>query len=126
MPPILVPSSIKRIATRILVTTLRKCDFDLILPRKQLLWENVILIWSFPATNCLFKVSYWSTRRCRNCSKLRTKTQEGRQWHCSGVFIFNCEHISCYVLIVGSHFPCLHWNSLAIHLPFYKFCSLED
>lgn len=31
------------------------------------------------------------------------KPQERHQWHCSGVFIVNCENISHYDLILGSH-----------------------
>ena len=33
------------------------------------------------------------------CSKLTAKTPERRQWHCSGVFIVNFEHISHLVLM---------------------------
>ena len=112
MAPNLVPSSTKRIATRILVTAkLNRILFS----------EVVFLIWSFPANHYLFKVCYWSTRtRCENCSKLRTKTQERRHYR-SGIFIINCEHISRYVLTVGSHSK---WPAVNLH--FYRFCSLED
>ena len=33
------------------------------------------------------------------CSKLTIKTTERRQWHLSGVFIVNFEHISYIVLV---------------------------
>ena len=37
--------------------------------------------------------------RCEICSKLTIKTPERRQWHGSGVFIINFEHISHLVLL---------------------------
>ena len=47
----------------------------------------------------LFKVSSRSTRaRCEICSELAIKTQEGRQWRRSGVFIVNFEHTSHFIL----------------------------
>ena len=50
MPPILVPSSAKCIVTQILVTAnLNR--------RKYLVLKGVLMIWSFPAKNCLFRVS---------------------------------------------------------------------
>ena len=50
---------------------------------------------SFPANIYLIKVSNRNTRkRCEICSKLILKTPERRQWHHSGVFIVNFEHIS--------------------------------
>ena len=48
-----------------------------------------------PWKNYLSKVSNWR-RRCENCLRLRIKTLEQCR---SGVFIFNCEHISFLVLI---------------------------
>ena len=47
----------------------------------------------------LLKVNNRNTRtRCEICSKLIKKKLEQRQW-CSGVFIFNFEHISHLVLV---------------------------
>ena len=47
-----------------------------------------------PAGNYMFKVSNRNTRtRYEVCSKLTIKTPERRQWHRSGVFILNFEHI---------------------------------
>ena len=38
---------------------------------------------------------YRNTRkRCETCSKFTIKTTETRQWHRSGIFIFNFEHVS--------------------------------
>ena len=48
----------------------------------------------------LFKVDYRDWARCKICSKLRTKTPERHQWCRSGVFIFNFEHISYFVLVL--------------------------
>ena len=42
----------------------------------------------------LFELNNRITRkRCEVCSKLTTKTPEWSQWHHSGVFIVNFEHI---------------------------------
>ena len=47
----------------------------------------------------LLKVNNKNTRtRCEICSKLTIKTPERCQWHHSGVFIINFEHISHLVL----------------------------
>ena len=95
MPPILVSSFAKRIATQILVIAKlnRRKDFTFTL-------EVLFVISSVPAMNYLFKVSNWSTRiRCENCSRLRMKTLERCQWRHSSVFIVNCEHISSLVQI---------------------------
>ena len=48
----------------------------------------------------LFKVDYRDWARCKICSKLRTKTPERHKWCRSGVFIFNFEHISYFVLVL--------------------------
>ena len=54
-----------------------------------------------PAGNYMFKVNYRNIRkRCEICSKLTIKTPKPRQWHCSGVFIVNFEHISYFVLVL--------------------------
>ena len=95
MPPILVSSFAKRIATQILVIAKlnRRKDFTFTL-------EVLFVISRVPAMNYLFKVSNWSTRiRCENCSRLRMKTLERCQWRHSSVFIVNCEHISSFVQI---------------------------
>ena len=44
--------------------------------------------------------------RCEICSKLTIKTSERRQWHRSGAFIVNFEHISHFFLV----FPLLTLN----------------
>ena len=94
MPPILVSSSAKHIATHILVIAKLSGTRDFIL-------GGFVCDTNVPARNYLFKVSNWSTRiRCENCSKLRIKTLERCQWRHSNVFIVNCEHISSFVLIV--------------------------
>ena len=47
-----------------------------------------------PANNYLFKVNNRNTRkRCEICSQLTKKAPHRRQWHRSGVFIVNFEHI---------------------------------
>ena len=38
-------------------------------------------------------------KRCNICLKSTTKTPERRLWRCSGVFIFNFEHISHLILV---------------------------
>ena len=54
----------------------------------------------YPAGIYLLKVNIRNTRiRCEICSKLTIKTPKWRQWHCSGVFIFNFEHISHLVVV---------------------------
>ena len=54
----------------------------------------------FPAGNYMFKVNNRNTRsRCEICSKLTTKIPERCQWHRSGNFIINFEHISHFVLV---------------------------
>ena len=51
------------------------------------------------AGNYIFKVNKRNTRtRCEICSNLTIKTPERHQWHCSGVFIVNFEHISYLAL----------------------------
>ena len=58
------------------------------------------MIWYFPANNCLFRDSNWSTKvRCENCSRLKMKKLEQSQWRHYGVLVVNCEHISHFVLI---------------------------
>ena len=55
---------------------------------------------NFSAGNYLLKVNNRNSRtRCEICSKLTTKTPEGRQWRRSGVFIVNFELISHLVLV---------------------------
>ena len=43
-----------------------------------------------------------STKRCEICSKLTIKIPERRQWHRSGVFIVNFEHLTpftCFSIV---------------------------
>ena len=96
MPPILVSSSVKCIASQISVIAklngkkiiVRGFVCDIIRPCKELFKD-------------LFKVSNWSTRiRCENCSRLRIKTLERCWWRHSSVCIVNCEHVSSFVLII--------------------------
>ena len=48
----------------------------------------------------LLKVNYRNTRtRYEICSKLTLKIPERRQWHRSGIFTVNFEHISHFVLV---------------------------
>ena len=71
----------------------------------------------------MLKVNNRNTRtRCEICSKLTTKTLEGRQWRRSGVFIVNFEHviagweISVFSPNTGKHGPeKLHvWKTRAV------------
>ena len=67
MPPILVPSSAKRISTRILVITKLS-------GRKNFILRDFSMILFVQAQNYLFKVSNWRTKiRCESYSKLRIK-----------------------------------------------------
>ena len=95
MPPILVPSSAKRITTQILV--IAKLDWRNFFLRERGVACDVIC----PTRKYLFKVSNWNKRiRCENCSRLRMKTPEWCQWRHSSVFTVNCEHISNFLLII--------------------------
>ena len=73
MPPILVPSSAKHIATQILV--IAKLN-----GRKYFILKRRI--------------------RCGNCSRLKMKTLERCQWRRSSACIVTCELISNFVLVV--------------------------
>ena len=54
----------------------------------------------WPADNYMFKVNNRNTRkRCQIYSKFTIKTPERCQWHRSGVFIVNFEHISHLALV---------------------------
>ena len=60
-----------------------------------------MLLYNFPAGDCMFKINNRNTRtRCETCSNLTIKTPEQRQWLCSGVFIVKFEHISHLVLVL--------------------------
>ena len=64
MPPILVPSSAKRIATKIVVIAQLN-------GRKYFIWRDFVASFII-ARNYLFKVSKLSTKiRCESCSILR-------------------------------------------------------
>ena len=93
MPPILVLSSAKRIATQIVV--IAKLN-----GRKDFILKGFVISF-IPARNYLFRVSNLSTRiRCESCSILRMSMLTIFQRR-SSVFIVNCEHISNFVLIVN-------------------------
>ena len=72
--------------------------YKMMLP-KAYQWMSGIAVQVYPACIYLLKVSNKNTRtRSEICSKLTIKAQERRQWHRSGVFNFNFEHISQLVL----------------------------
>ena len=99
MPPILVPSSTKRIGAHILVIAK--------LNEMEDFWEVVLLIWSFSGSSCLLKACNRSTRtRCENSLRLRIKTL----WCRLGVFIVNSEHISHFVLIADFEQANFGWS----------------
>ena len=53
-----------------------------------------------PSRHLLLKRNNRNTRtRYKICSKLTIETLERRQWHSSGIFIVNFEHISNFVLV---------------------------
>ena len=56
---------------------------------------------TLPAGICLLKVNNKNTKtRYEICSKLTIKIREQHQWHHSGIFIVNFEHISHLVLVL--------------------------
>ena len=79
------------------------------LPR--ILFNDYIILILLPAGIYLLKVNNRNTKtRCEICLKLLIKTPERRQWHCSGVFTVNFEHIShsglvCLLLIFNRQMP---------------------
>ena len=91
MPPILVPSSAKRITRQILV--IAKLN-----GRKDFILRGFVCDIIRPSHALPVQSYNWNTRiRCANCSKLRTKTIERCQWRrCA--YIVNCEHMSNFVL----------------------------
>ena len=85
---------------------------------KVIAWRQMSFLQTFAVTACnsvstnlcikdicsagiyLLRVNNRNTRtRCEICSKLTTKTREWRQWHRSGVFIVNFEHIPHLLLV---------------------------
>ena len=97
MPPILVPSSAKRIATQIFVSAKSK-------GRKDFILRGFVcdVIRPYTRNNYLFKDSNWNTRiKCEKCSRLRMKTLERCQWGRSRVYIVNCKYISDFLIIIG-------------------------
>ena len=55
---------------------------------------------SYPVNIYLLRVNNRNIRaRCEMCSKVTIKTSEQRQWHHSGAFIVNFEHISHLFLV---------------------------
>ena len=78
----------------------------------QTIWSNFLFFFfrspfsfstkinTYPAGIYLLKVSKINTRaRYGICSKLTIKTPEWHEWHRSGVFIVNFEHISHLALV---------------------------
>ena len=83
MPPILVPSSTKRIVTQILV--IAKVN-----GRKHFILRVLFMMSFVPARNYLFKVSKLSTRiRCESCLVLRM----------SMLTIFNINNVNGVALV---------------------------
>ena len=104
MSPIFVPSSAASIPTQVLIITKLNERKDFILR------DFLFVISSVPARNQLLKVSNGSTRkRYENCSRLRMKTLERRQWRLSSVFIADCEHISSFFLTVDFEQANVYW-----------------
>ena len=65
-------------------------------------------IFQYPSKIYLFRFDNRSTRkRCETCSNLTIKTPEWSQWHRTGTFIVNFEHISHLFLL----FLLLLWTS---------------
>ena len=76
------------------------------------------MISSVPTRNYLFKVS---TRiRYENCSRLKMKTLERRQWRRSSVYIVTCKHISNFLLIIDLEQATICW----VHIE--KINAFED
>ena len=68
------------------------------LPFFKLLLVTTSGNYSYQAGIYVPKVNNRNTRtRCEICSKLTVKTPERRQWHRSGVFVVEFEHISHFV-----------------------------
>ena len=62
--------------------------------------NSLITTVAYPVDNYMFKANNKNPRtRCEIRSKLTIKTAEQRQWHGSGVFIVNFEHILHLVLV---------------------------
>ena len=98
MPPILFPSSDKRIATQILVTAKLNEKEDFIL--RGFVCDITICP----------KLETEGTRiKCENCSRLRMKTLERCQWRRSSVYIVNCKHISNFLLIIDFEQANIFW-----------------
>ena len=54
-----------------------------------------------PVGICMLKVNNRNIRtRCEICLKLTVRTPERWNWHSSGAFIVNFEHISHFVLVL--------------------------
>ena len=72
--------------------------------------EKLIIIWNFihpmqfidelvPADNYMFKFNNRNRTKCQICLKLTIKEPKRRQWHRSGAFVVNFEHITHLVLM---------------------------
>ena len=110
MPPILVPSSVKRIATQILA--IAKLN-----GRNEFILRAFLFMISFvPARNYMFKISNLSTRiSCESCLILRMLmltifniNDVYSQWRRSSVFIVNCKHISNFADFEQANFCLVH------------------
>ena len=87
--------------------------------KKILFWEVLFVILSVPTRNYLSNVSNWSTKiRCKNCSRLRMKTQERCQWRHSSISNVNCKHISNFLLIINFEQANFFWIHIEKKNPF--------
>ena len=117
---LLLPPSIKEL---IAVTNnlTRQLDLQILIPRsnthiqtrltffKQLQWSSNDYLDCIctPADIYLVKIKNGKTRSmCEILSELRIRTPERQHWCHSGVFIINCEYISCIVLVFPLYFHC--------------------
>ena len=101
MLPLLILSSAKQIIKQILVIANLKW-------RKDLFWEVVFMIWSFPANNYLFKVSNWSTiiRResCSDEDSRKISTASFWCFYCSmGTCFTHCSNCCNFQRLLGSY-----------------------
>ena len=91
MPPILVPSSAKRIAQIVIIAKLNG--------RKGFILKGFVCDVIRPSKELPVQVNNLSTRiKCESCSVLRRSMLTIFQRR-SSAFIFNCEHVSNFVLI---------------------------
>ena len=88
--------------------------------------KTILCITNVPANICLFKVNNRNTKKwCAIRSKLTTKTPERRhyrQWHRSGVFIINLEHISHLFLVFLLLTLFVSWGVRILYV-IWNYCS---